>query len=183
MGKKLFDMVFSRINSCANFEHRIMDVSNGLLMWATLNARFDKFDFTIIKRDGSYIVQSLEEYEFEEANTEKEKFLQNVIVGFNGKVLSFNPDKRSEWPGEKFLKIHNECFNENRENLKLKAAAEAQDLESDDDIEGVERVYTDYKVETWLKTSYCLGTNPYNLPPPTLFHSLQYTLLYSSHTL
>ena len=128
-----------------------MDVRNGILMWTPLNARFDKFDFTIIKSNGKYVVETLEEHEFEKPTSEEDKKLQMVIAGLNGNPISFNQDKQNEWPGANFLKFHNECFYSNK-TQRLKAAAEPQDLESDEDIEEVERVYIDYKVETWLRT-------------------------------
>ena len=47
---------------------------------------------------------------------------------------------------------------EGKTKENAKAAAKPQDFESDKDIKEVERVYVDYKVETWLKTQERLPT-------------------------
>ena len=130
VGRKIFDLIFSY--SCDNPEHRVMDVRNGILMWSRLNAPFDKFDFTIFKRGDSYIVESLQEHEFPSATSTGEKKLQILVSDLNGKTLSFEEFKRNEWPGEQFLRFHNECFKHQREESKLKAQAEALEMEEDD---------------------------------------------------
>lgn len=61
-----------------------MDARNGILMWHVLHSSFDKFDFTIIKRNGVYTVQTLEEHEFEEG---KDKELLKIILELNGKKI------------------------------------------------------------------------------------------------
>jgi hypothetical protein len=40
-----------------------MDVRNGILMWGPLNAQFNKFAFTIIKKGSIYEVEALREDE------------------------------------------------------------------------------------------------------------------------
>ena len=101
VGEKIWDSAFPY--GCDNPEHRVMDVRNGILMWAPLNEPFDKFEFTILKIEGEYFVKTLDEDEFEEAANQDHKKLQQQI-------LTSNPDKINEWPGEKFLQFHNECF-------------------------------------------------------------------------
>ena len=61
------------------------------------------------------------------------------ILELNGNVIEFNNDKRSEWPGEKFLKFHNECFEDNRNDLG--------EYDSDDMAESVK------KAQHWLSNS------------------------------
>lgn len=117
IGKKVFDIVFPF--SCDNPEYRIMDVRNGILMWHVLHNSFDKFDFTIIKIRGIYTVKTLEEHEFEEG---MDKELLKTVFGLNGKNITFNTDRQNEWPGDKFLKFHNECFDARR--VAFRAAAE-----------------------------------------------------------
>jgi hypothetical protein len=80
------------------------------------------------------------------------KELQLVIIALNGKKIYFDTDKQNEWPGEKFLKFHNECFYKKREDMKLKAQAEPQELNAEDSgqtllVEGLE---SSLKVKSWV---------------------------------
>ena len=147
VGKKIFDTLFP--SSCDNRVHRVMDVRNGMLIWHALHSSFDKFDFTIVKTREKYTIKTLEEYEFE-PGTQKE--LVKTIVDLNGKELTFNAAKPNEWPGEKFLKFHNECFEDRR--LILKAAAEEYSSDYDDSDETID-VWADSvkKANQWLNES------------------------------
>ncbi|KAJ3267935.1 hypothetical protein HDV01_003712, partial [Terramyces sp. JEL0728] len=69
--------------------------------------------------------------EFREPETIDEKELQKEIVQLDGKQISFDSDRKNEWPGEKFLKFHNKCFYKKREENRLKAQAEILELEDD----------------------------------------------------
>ncbi|KAJ3271956.1 hypothetical protein HDV01_006090 [Terramyces sp. JEL0728] len=149
VGKEIFDTIFPP-NSCDNPEHRVMDVRNGILMWSRLNAPFDKLDFTIIKRGDEYIVETLQEHEFPVAKKKAEKKLQLEIMKLNGKRFSFDPAKRNEWPGENFLKFHNKCFYKKREEDRIKAQAEALEMEEDDSAQTISVfAETNMKVNNW----------------------------------
>ncbi|KAJ3250044.1 hypothetical protein HK103_004097, partial [Boothiomyces macroporosus] len=87
-------------SSCDNPEHRVMDIRNGILMWTPLNAAFDRFDFTIIKRGDKYFVETLTGDEFREPENVDEKELQLEILNLDGKQISFDKTKPNEWPGE-----------------------------------------------------------------------------------
>lgn len=59
-------------------------------------------------------------------------------------------EKRSlEWPGEKFLKFHNECFADRR--VALKAAAEEYSDTDEYDETIAERAESIQKSEVWLQ--------------------------------
>jgi hypothetical protein len=149
IGNKLWDTLFLN-NSCDNPEHRVMDVRNGIFMGRPLNEHFDKFDFTIVKTGDVYYVKTPREDEFEpKSPVEKKKIL--LIVGLNGKKLSFNPEKKNEWPGENFLRIHNACYESRWQEFRLKAQAEAIALEEDDSVQTIaaERSESVLKVQMW----------------------------------
>ena len=149
IGKKIFDVVFPY--SCDNPEHRVMDVRNGILMWHVFHGPFDQFDFTFIKIGDTYTVKTLEEHEFEKANTNALKELQKQILALNGKQIFFNPERQSEWPGEKFLRFHNECFELKREQW-LKAQAEAQEFDEDFDQGMTDEYCSTVKVANWMES-------------------------------
>jgi hypothetical protein len=160
VGKKIFDTLFPY--SCDEPEHRVMDVRNGILMWHRLNAPFDKFDFTIVKKSDVYVVETLGEYEFPEARTVANKKLQLQIIALDGKMVFFNPDKRNEWPGEKFLKFHNECFYAKKEEI-IKAQAGAQQLNEDDSAQTIaELTESISRVKNWYPVSDENALNNYH---------------------
>ena len=63
--------------------------------------------------------------------------------------------KQNEWPGEKFLKFHNECFYQKKEDMKLKAQAEAQELKEYDSGQTLiaERLESSLKVKSWFSVA------------------------------
>jgi hypothetical protein len=161
VGKKVFNIVFPY--SCDESEHRIMDVRNGILMWGVLNAPFDKFYFTILKKTKKenaktivyYVVETLAAHEFPDSKSRAAKELQLVIIALNGKEIFFDIAKQNEWPGEKFLKFHNECFYQKKEDMKLEAQAEAQELKEDDSSQTLiaERLESSQKVKSWFSVT------------------------------
>lgn len=98
-------------------------------MWTRFNGPFEKFEFTIIKKDNEYVVKTLDEDEFEIATIPNQKKLQLQILDLNGKRISFNDEKVNEWPGEKFLKFHNECFYQKQEENRMKAKEKDADFQ------------------------------------------------------
>jgi HNH endonuclease len=148
IGKMVFDTLFPY--SCEEPEHRVMDVRNGLLMWHRLNAPFDKFQFTIIKKAGAYVVETLSEHEFPEPISVAEKKMQLEVIKLDGKKISFNDDKQNEWPAEKFLQFHNQCFYKAREDSKIKGV----ELNEEDSGQTIaERSESVAKVKSWFSTS------------------------------
>ncbi|KAI8895067.1 hypothetical protein BC833DRAFT_180624 [Globomyces pollinis-pini] len=117
----IFDTVFPY--SCNVPEHRVMDVRNGILLWWPLIIPFDALDFTILRKVDAngvyYVVETLTEHEFLDELCPTHKKLQLKMIALNDKKIRFNPEKQNEWPGEKFLKVHNEAFYKRREELRL----------------------------------------------------------------
>ncbi|KAI8897089.1 hypothetical protein BC833DRAFT_621552 [Globomyces pollinis-pini] len=156
VGKEVFDTIFPQ--SCDNPDHRIMDVRNGILMCRSFHQAFDRFEFTILRKENSengttvirYVVETLPLDEFPAADSDAMKQLQQKIHSFKGKEISFNSLKPNEWPGGKFLAFHNKCFYKKREEWKMKAQAEPQELNEDSGQTMAERSETTRKVKSWL---------------------------------
>jgi hypothetical protein len=145
IGNMLWDTLFSS-NSCDNPKHRVMDVRNGIIMRRPLNEHFGNFDFTIVKTGDVYHIKTPRQDEFEpDSAVEKKKVL--LIVGLNGKELKFNPEKKNEWPGENFLRIHNACYESRWDEFRLKAQAEATAFDEDDSAQIIAESVL--KVEMW----------------------------------
>jgi hypothetical protein len=111
--KKLWDKQFP--NGCVQPDYRVMDVRNGILLSVPIHHAFDSFDLTIVK------TKSLKF----KVLTNPFADLSAEISNYDGIEIQFNPDKPNEWPGDLFLRFHNECYEAKKENLR--AAAEPSD--------------------------------------------------------
>ncbi|KAI8908054.1 hypothetical protein EDD86DRAFT_208797 [Gorgonomyces haynaldii] len=133
LGQEIWNTLFPM--ACYNPDHQVMDIRNGILMWTPLNARFDKFAFTIIKKGSIYEVEALRADEMENFKKQSAKQLQITVAGLNGKQTNFDDDKGDQWPSEPFLRLHNAVFCKKGEANRLKAQAEAQEMKDGDSAE------------------------------------------------
>ena len=68
-------------------------------MWTRLNGPFDKFEFTIIKKDNEYVVKTLDEDGFEITTIQKKlalmksflKHEQNIWAGYTKVITNSHP--------------------------------------------------------------------------------------------
>ncbi|KAI8899365.1 hypothetical protein BC833DRAFT_564151 [Globomyces pollinis-pini] len=159
VGKVAFDTAFPE--SCDEANHRIMDVRNGILMCRSFHQAFDRFEFTILRKENGengttivrYVVETLPLHEFPASDSAAMKQLQERIHSFNGKEISFNSSKPNKWPGGQFLAFHNRCFYKKREVQKMKAQADPQELNEEGFGQtSAERSETTRKVKRWLAT-------------------------------
>jgi len=149
VGQEIWNSLFPF--SCFNPNHQVMDVRNGILMWRPLNAQFDKFAFTIIKKGSFYEVEALREDEMETPKKPSAKQIQITVAKLDGKRFEFDDDKQDTWPGETFLQLHNRIFHKKREASRLKAQAEAQEMTEEDSAQTItdEREESIMKVKNW----------------------------------
>jgi hypothetical protein len=150
LGQEIWNSLFPY--SCFKPMHQVMDVRNGILMWSPLNAQFDIFAFTIIKKGSVYEVESLREDEMETPKNLKTKELQITVANLNGMRFKFDDEKQDMWPGESFLQLHNRIFYKKREANRLRAQAEAQELTEEDSAQTItnEREESILKVKNWF---------------------------------
>eukprot|EP00842_Homolaphlyctis_polyrhiza_P002683 jgi/Hompol1/3415/HPOL_006520-RA len=148
-GQEIWNSLFPF--SCYNPEHQVMDVRNGILMWTPLNAQFGKFAFTIVKKGSVYEVVALREDEMDAPQDKYDKELQAIVAKLDKKQLKFDDDKQDIWPGETFLQLHNQVFRRKREQNRLKAQTEAQELIEEDSAQTIadERQESIAKVRNW----------------------------------
>ena len=133
--KKLWDKQFP--NGCVQPDYRVMDVRNGILLSVPIHHAFDSFDLTIVK------TKSLKF----KVLTNPFADLSPEISNYDGIEIQFNPDKPNEWPGDLFLRFHNECYETKKENLQ--AAGEP----SDDSFQTLAELNCSVsKVESWFET-------------------------------
>ena len=126
-----------------------MDVRNGILMWGPLNAQFDKFAFTIIKKGSIYEVEALREDEMETQKKLSAKQIQITVAKLDGKQFKFDDDKQDTWPGEKFLQLHNRIFHKKREATRLEANRLKAQAEAQAQTIADEREESIVKVKNW----------------------------------
>ena len=149
VGQEIWNSLFPF--SCFNPVHQVMDVRNGILMWGPLNAQFDKFAFTIIKKGSVYEVEALHEDEMETPKKITAKKIQITVAKLDGKQFKFDDDKKDIWPGEKFLQLHNRIFHKKREANRLSASAEVKEMTEEDSAQTItdEREESIIKVKNW----------------------------------
>ena len=121
--KKLWDERFP--NCCANEEHRVMDVRNGILLSMPIHKAFDKFQFTIRKLENDKFAVELDPFT-------APKHMYSIETK---KIFKLDPKKKTDWPGEEFLKFHNECFDAKK--AKMMAAADEYGSDYDDSNETI----------------------------------------------
>jgi hypothetical protein len=136
--KKLWDERFP--NSCAIQEHRVMDVRNGILLSAPIHKAFDSFEFTIRKGENGQF------------RVETDPFtVPKILDSVNMKKIFKIDSNKKDWPGEDFLKFHNECFEAKVEMAKMKAAADEYDSDHDESNETVAVMAESIKkAQEWL---------------------------------
>ncbi|KAJ3316336.1 hypothetical protein HDU76_001876 [Blyttiomyces sp. JEL0837] len=99
------------------------DVKNGLLLNAMLRRGFDKHLWTLLPEENGVYEVKVQEQVNEDYST---------ITVLNGKKISFDENKRNQWPDRQFLLDHNKRFEKKASDLKarllkaglLKAGAE-----------------------------------------------------------
>jgi len=113
-----------------------MDVRNAIFMRRPLNEYFDNYDFTIVNNGDDYCVETPREDEFDPRSPVEKKMVL-LLVKLNGEKLAFQPEKQNDWPGEKFLRIHNACYESRWRELHLKAQTEAIALDEDESVQTI----------------------------------------------
>lgn len=126
-----------------------MDVRNGILMWTPLNAQFDKFAFTIIKKSSVYEVEALREDEMETPKPPSDKQIQIIVAKLDGKQFEFDDDKQDMWPGRNFFNSTTESSTKKLEAIRLRAQEEAKELSE----EAPAQIITDEREESIMKVN------------------------------
>jgi hypothetical protein len=127
---------------CADHDHEVDDVRNGLLLSPTLHAQFDRYLFTVVYDNNKYFVKKSRYFIIPE--------LEEKEIQFKGNPLLF--------PSPEFLAFHNGQF----EEKVLKARADIESFSSPDNRNTINHHFEtlDERKKKWIESQRDFQEDP-----------------------